>query len=133
MDLLGEALSRKPLALSRWRTAVYASESGASHVEHIEQDPFPPVDWLGMAGRSYKTGVVLRSIRFGEADQVLHLYTQGGADQAVARASEDEISFRRTADRSSRAPCSTRLGRPPTVTGVDLVSRAGPRATTTTG
>src|SRR5205823_11594429 len=29
-----------------------------------------------MAGRSYKTeAVVLRSIRFGEADRILHLYT----------------------------------------------------------
>jgi len=40
-----------------------------------------------MAGRSYKTeGVVLRSIRFGEADRVLHLYTQErGRIGAVAK------------------------------------------------
>jgi DNA repair protein RecO (recombination protein O) len=40
-----------------------------------------------MAGRSYKTeAVVLRSIRFGEADRVLHLYTQDrGRIGAVAK------------------------------------------------
>src|SRR6266566_5993225 len=40
-----------------------------------------------MAGRSYKTeAVVLRSIRFGEADRVLHLYTHDrGRIGAVAK------------------------------------------------
>jgi len=40
-----------------------------------------------MAGRSYKTeAVVLRSIRFGEADRVLHLYTlDRGRVGAVAK------------------------------------------------
>ena len=40
-----------------------------------------------MAGRSYKTeAVVLRSIRFGEADRVLHLYTsERGRVGAVAK------------------------------------------------
>jgi len=40
-----------------------------------------------MAGRSYKTeAVVLRSIRFGEADRVLHLYTSDrGRIGAVAK------------------------------------------------
>ena len=40
-----------------------------------------------MAGRSYKTeAVVLRSIRFGEADRVLHLYTPDrGRIGAVAK------------------------------------------------
>jgi DNA repair protein RecO (recombination protein O) len=40
-----------------------------------------------MAGRSYKTeAVVLRSIKFGEADRVLHLYTlAGGRIGAVAK------------------------------------------------
>ena len=40
-----------------------------------------------MAGRSYKTeAVVLRSIRFGEADRVLHLYTADrGRVGAVAK------------------------------------------------
>src|SRR5260221_5540794 len=40
-----------------------------------------------MAGRSYKTeAVVLRSIRFGEADRVLHLYTsERGRSGAVAK------------------------------------------------
>lgn len=40
-----------------------------------------------MAGRSYKTeGIVLRSLRFGEADRVLHLYTlERGRVGAVAK------------------------------------------------
>ena len=40
-----------------------------------------------MAGRSYKTeAVVLRSLRFGEADCVLHLYTfERGRVGAVAK------------------------------------------------
>src|SRR3954454_12497034 len=40
-----------------------------------------------MAGRSYKTeAVVLRSIRFGEADRVLHLYTsERGRIGAIAK------------------------------------------------
>jgi len=40
-----------------------------------------------MASRSYKTdAVVLRSIRFGEADRVLHLYTaERGRVGAVAK------------------------------------------------
>src|SRR5437899_11735884 len=40
-----------------------------------------------MAGRTYKTeAVVLRSIRFGEADRVLHLYTSDrGRVGAVAK------------------------------------------------
>jgi len=42
---------------------------------------------MGMAGRSYTTeAVVLRSIRFGEADRVLHLYTADrGRVGAVAK------------------------------------------------
>ena len=40
-----------------------------------------------MAGRSYKTeAIVLRSMRFGEADRVLHLYTlDRGRVGAVAK------------------------------------------------
>ena len=46
----------------------------------MPQDPFPCPRLVGMAGRSYKTeAVVLRSIRFGEADRVLHLYTPTAA------------------------------------------------------
>ena len=42
-----------------------------------------------MAGRSYKTeAIVLRSMRFGEADRVLHLYTlDRGRVGAVAKGS----------------------------------------------
>src|SRR6476619_4455893 len=43
--------------------------------------------WFRMARGSYKTeAVVLRSIRFGEADRVLHLYTlERGRIGAVAK------------------------------------------------
>src|SRR4051794_31271733 len=52
--------------------------------------PFPTVAvsrLLAMAGRGYKTeAVVLRSLRFGEADRVLHLYTfERGRVGAVAK------------------------------------------------
>jgi DNA repair protein RecO (recombination protein O) len=53
-------------------------------------DRFPPppsLDWLEVAGRTYKTeGVVLRSFRLGEADRVLHVYTlERGRVGAVAK------------------------------------------------
>src|SRR5690242_17455437 len=36
----------------------------------------PVLDWFEMAGRTYKTeAIVLRSMRFSEADRILHLYT----------------------------------------------------------
>jgi DNA repair protein RecO (recombination protein O) len=61
-----------------------------------------------VAGRTYKTeAVVLRSLRFGEADRVLHLYTlDRGRVGAVAK------GVRRT---------KSRFGELQTVTGVDLV------------
>ena len=79
-----------------------------------------------MAGRSYKTeAVVLRSLRFGEADRVLHLYTlERGRVGAVAK------GIRRTKSRFGarleplshvEAILHEGSGELQTVTGVDLV------------
>jgi len=79
-----------------------------------------------VAGRSYKTeAVVLRSLRFGEADRVLHLYTlERGRVGAVAK------GIRRTKSRfgARLEPLShvelvlhEGSGELQTVTGVDLV------------
>ena len=79
-----------------------------------------------MAGRTYKTeGVVLRSLRFGEADRVLHLYTlERGRIGAVAK------GIRKTKSRfgARLEPLShveillhQGSGELHTVTGVDLV------------
>src|SRR5437899_4669419 len=79
-----------------------------------------------MAGRTYKTeAVVLRSIRFGEADRVLHLYTSDrGRIGAVAK------GVRRTTSRfgGRLEPLShvevmlhQGSGELQTVTGVDLL------------
>ncbi len=79
-----------------------------------------------MAGRTYKTeAVVLRSLRFGEADRVLHLYTlERGRVGAVAK------GIRRTKSRfgARLEPLShvelvlhQGSGELQTVTGVDLV------------
>jgi DNA repair protein RecO (recombination protein O) len=79
-----------------------------------------------VAGRSYKTeAVVLRSLRFGEADRVLHLYTlERGRVGAVAK------GIRRTKSRFGarleplshvEAILHEGSGELQTVTGVDLV------------
>ncbi|HEY1366067.1 MAG TPA: DNA repair protein RecO [Gaiellaceae bacterium] len=84
-----------------------------------------------MAGRAYKTeAVVLRSIRFGEADRVLHLYTlDRGRVGAVAK------GIRRTKSRfgGRLEPLShvalvlhQGSGELHTVTGVDLVRSHAP-------
>ena len=80
-----------------------------------------------MAGRSYKTeAVVLRSIRFGEADRVLHLYTlERGRVGAIAK------GIRKTKSRGGARlePLShvqlqlhEGSGELQTVTGVDLIA-----------
>ena len=79
-----------------------------------------------MAGRSYKTeAVVLRSIRFGEADRVLHIYTlDRGRVGAVAKGVRKTMSrFGGRLEPLSHVELllhqgSGELG---TVTGVDLV------------
>ena len=79
-----------------------------------------------MAGRTYKTeAVVLRSLRFGEADRILHLYTrERGRIGAVAK------GIRKTKSRfgARLEPLShvelmlhQGSGELQTVTGVDLV------------
>ena len=47
----------------------------------------PALDWSRVAGRTYKTeAVVLRSLRFSEADRILHLYTrERGRVGAIAK------------------------------------------------
>jgi DNA repair protein RecO (recombination protein O) len=79
-----------------------------------------------MAGRSYKTeAVVLRSIRFGEADSVLHLYTlERGRVGAVAKGVRKTKS-RFGARLEPLSHCDLLLhrgsGELETVTGVELI------------
>src|SRR3954454_15044031 len=71
-----------------------------------------------MAGRAYSTeAVVLRSIRFGEADRVLHLYTEAHR-RVGARAKgrgKDDAALRRGARAAlagrARPPSRTRRAR----------------------
>ena len=90
-----------------------------------------------MAGRTYKTeAIVLRSMRFGEADRVLHLYTlDRGRVGAVAK------GIRRTKSRfgarlepMSHVELVLHQGRGElqTVTGVDLMRSHRPHGTATT-
>src|SRR5918997_7110549 len=90
------------------------------------QFPTSPLSTLGRVGRTYRTeAVVLRSIRFGEADRVLHVYTlDRGRVGAVAK------GVRRTKSRfgARLEPLShvelmlhQGSGELQTVTGVDLV------------
>jgi DNA repair protein RecO (recombination protein O) len=79
-----------------------------------------------MAGRSYKTeAVVLRSIRFGEADRVLHLYTlDRGRVGAVAKGVRKTTSrFGGRLEPLSHVALMLHQGSGElqTVTGVDLV------------
>jgi DNA repair protein RecO (recombination protein O) len=70
-----------------------------------------------MAGRSYKTeAIVLRSLRFGEADRILHLYTlERGRIGAIAkgiRKTKSRVGARLeplSHSSSTRAPASSRL------------------------
>src|SRR2546421_11859215 len=79
-----------------------------------------------MAGRAYSTeAVVLRSIRLGEADRVLHLYTEAhGRVGAVAKGSRKTTSrFGARLEPLSHVDVSVHQGSGElgTVTGVDLV------------
>ena len=87
-----------------------------------------------MAGRSYKTeAVVLRSIRFGEADRVLHLYTaERGRIGAVAKGVRKTKSrFGGRLEPLSHVELMLHQGggELQTITGVQLVRahRCGPR------
>jgi DNA repair protein RecO (recombination protein O) len=79
-----------------------------------------------MAGRSYKTeAVVLRTLRFGEADRVLHLYTlERGRIGAVAkgvRKTKSRFGARLEPLSHVEAMLHQGSGELHTVTGVDLI------------
>src|SRR6201993_1817231 len=79
-----------------------------------------------MAGRSYKTeAVVLRSIRFGEADRVLHLYTldrgRVGAMAKGARKTKSRFGARLEPLSHVDLLLHQGSGELQTVTGVELV------------
>jgi DNA repair protein RecO (recombination protein O) len=79
-----------------------------------------------MAGRSYKTeAVVLRSLRFGEADRILHLYTrERGRVGAIAkgiRKTKSRVGARLEPLSHVQLQLHEGSGELQTVTGVDLV------------
>src|ERR671936_2037219 len=79
-----------------------------------------------MAGRSYKTeAVVLRSIRLGEADRVLHLYTADrgrvGAVAKGVRKTKSRFGGRLEPLSHVELQLHQGSGELQTVTGVDLV------------
>ena len=79
-----------------------------------------------MAGRGYKTeAVVLRSIRFGEADRVLHLYTldrgRVGAIAKGVRKTKSRFGARLEPLSHVELVLHQGSGELHTVTGVDLV------------
>ena len=80
-----------------------------------------------MAGRSYQTeAVVLRSLRFGEADRILHLYTRGrgrlGAIAKGIRKTKSRVGARLEPLSHVHLQLHEGSGELQTVTGVDLVS-----------
>jgi len=79
-----------------------------------------------MAGRSYKTeAVVLRSLRFGEADRILHLYTrERGRVGAIAkgiRKTKSRVGARLEPLSHVQLQLHEGSGELQTVTGVDLL------------
>src|SRR5918996_3539911 len=79
-----------------------------------------------MAGRTYRTeAVVLRSIRFGEADRVLHLYTldRGGVGAVAKGIRRTKSRFGARLEPLSHVETMLHQGRGElqTVTGVELV------------
>src|SRR5436189_4606058 len=87
-----------------------------------------------MAGRGYRTeAVVLRSLRFGEADRILHLYTlERGRIGAIAkgiRKTKSRVGARLEPLSHVSLHLHEGFGELQTVTGVDLVtSHAATRA-----
>ena len=80
-----------------------------------------------MAGRSYKTeAVVLRSIRFGEADRVLHLYTSDrgrvGAVAKGVRKTKSRFGARLEPLSHAELMLHEGSGELQTVTGVQLIA-----------
>src|SRR5881398_3246149 len=79
-----------------------------------------------MAGRSYRTeAIVLRSLRFGEADRILHLYTrERGRIGAIAkgiRKTKSRVGARLEPLSHAELHLHEGSGELQTVTGVDLV------------
>src|SRR5437762_4231114 len=79
-----------------------------------------------MAGRTYKTeAVVLRSIRFGEADRVLHLYTSDrgrvGAVAKGVRKTKSRFGARLEPLSHAELLLHQGSGELQTVTGVELI------------
>jgi DNA repair protein RecO (recombination protein O) len=80
-----------------------------------------------VAGRSYQTeAIVLRSLRFGEADRILHLYTLGrgriGAIAKGIRKTKSRVGARLEPLSHVQLQLHEGSGELETVTGVDLVS-----------
>jgi DNA repair protein RecO (recombination protein O) len=80
-----------------------------------------------MAGRSYQTeAIVLRSLRFGEADRILHLYTRGrgrvGAIAKGIRKTKSRVGARLEPLSHVQLQLHEGSGELQTVTGVDLIS-----------
>jgi DNA repair protein RecO (recombination protein O) len=80
-----------------------------------------------VAGRSYKTeAIVLRSLRFGEADRILHLYTRRrgriGAIAKGIRKTKSRVGARLEPLSHVDLQLHEGSGELQTVTGVDLVS-----------
>ncbi len=80
-----------------------------------------------MAGRTYETeAIVLRSLRFGEADRILHLYTRGrgriGAIAKGIRKTKSRVGARLEPLSHVQLHLHEGSGELQTVTGVDLVN-----------
>src|SRR5262249_42040216 len=80
-----------------------------------------------MAGRTYKTeAIVLRSLRFSEADRILHLYTRdrgrGGASAKGIRKTEPRFGARLEPLSHVELVLHEGSGELQTVTGVDLIA-----------
>ena len=80
-----------------------------------------------MAGRSYQTeAIVLRSLRYGEADRILHLYTrERGRIGAIAkgiRKTKSRVGARLEPLSHAQLQLHEGSGELQTVTGVDLIS-----------
>ena len=89
------------------------------------------LDLARMAGRSLKTeAVVLRSLRFGEADRILHLYTldrgRMGAIAKGARKTRSRFGARLEPLSHVELVLHVGTGELATVTGADLVSSHAP-------
>jgi DNA repair protein RecO (recombination protein O) len=86
----------------------------------------PALDWASVAGRTYKTeAIVLRSLRFSEADRILHLYTADrgrvGAIAKGARKTKSRFGARLEPLSHVELLLHEGSGELHTVTGVELI------------